>query len=209
MKEKKPNKKINSLLWKFFAVFIVVLALFNIDYKKLSSSKEKEVDSTRPHQQKQEEVVKDDDFDLEDYLLDEIDKEILETIKLEQIKYYRKYIVNLSLVLRKFSDYENYGKEVDFLLANNKSYPREVSELLLVLKSFNEQYLSSKIEQYNDMDLGGGYFQKLVGKIFDIKKVNPQYKVMIEEAEKLKPQLKTLENYFYSVEFLKAHLSYD
>lgn len=207
MTEKKKAQNTNSLLWKFLAIFAVVLILFNIDYKKFSSTKSKPEESKE--EIKQEEEITIDDLDLDDYLLDEIDKEILETIKIEQIKNYRKYIVNTSLLMRKFADNENYIKEIKFLEARSKEYPKEVAELLRDLQAFNEDYLACEVNQYEDLNLGGGYFKKILATIFDIKKANPKYKDMIEKSKALKLRLVKLEAYFYSVEFLKAHLSYD
>lgn len=212
MKEKKDKQNTNNLLWKFLAIFVALVILFNIDYSKLFSPKEEK--SLPKEEVIQETKVLDakgieDDIDLEDYLLDEIDKEILETIKIEQIKNYRKYIINTSLLLRKFIDREHYGKEVVFLLNRSKSYPKEVSDILVDLADFNERYLNCEIKKYEELHLGGGYFKKLVSKIFDIKRANPKYKEMQDDFAYLKPKLKNLEAYFYSVEFLKAHLSYD
>lgn len=209
MKETSKAPNTNILLWKFLAVFVVVIILFNIDYKNLMPAKKEAEKPEEKIEPKQEEVITADDLDLEDYLLDEIDKEILETIKIEQIKNYRKYLVNTSLLLRKFAHGENIAKETRFLISKSKNYPKEVVDLLKDLQAFNEEYLENKPSEYEDLKLCGNFFKRMLGTIFDIKKANPKYKTMIEEEKLLKIRLGKLESYFYSVEFLKAHLSYD
>ena len=208
MKDKQQDKQTKILLWKCGAVFIVVI-LFAIIYENSTSQKKAPAPSVEEVKPPVTEIVDEEELDLEEYLLDEIDKEILETVKVEQIEYYRKYIVNLSLLLRKFTDYENFSKELSFLLRKTEIYPKEVAGLFDELKNFNEKYLSCKIKKYEDLNLGGGYIKKSLNKIFDIKRENPKYNNMIEESKLLKPKLKVLEGYFYSVEFLKMHLSYD
>lgn len=211
MKEMRDHYKASNLLWKFLIIFVIVLVLFNLDYSKFTIPKKKEIspEPSKIEEKKDEESTLQEDLDLEDFLLDEIDKEILETVRLEQIKYYRKYIVNLSLLLRKFVDRENYEKEITFLLRVKDAYPKEVSEILLDLEAFGEKYLICDTLEYTDLKFSDGYFGRFLGKIFDIRKKNPKYKEMISEYKAIKDRLKQLENYFYSVEFLKAHLRYD
>jgi|GEM_PF-4304682 len=212
----KENNKRPKNKYTIFVVLALVLALSLIyaGYLEIPVGGDKllsEIAENKDEvlEDKKELVNNDNEFDIEDYLLDEIDKEILETLKLEQIKQYRKYIINIATLTRKFLEDQNMGREIAFLKEKNNFYGKEVGAVIEQVAAYNDKYLACKVSKYEAFEAGQSLLKRTLAGVFDIKRENPAYREMMQEKRALRPQLPVLENHFHSVDFLKVVLSHD
>lgn len=206
MKEKTKSESGNKYIIGALSLIIIFAFVLVTDFGELFTDK-----TPRGEQDIKAEKSDNDDIDtdLEDYLLDEVDEEIIASVRIEKIKYYRKLLLNLSLLERKFLEGENFNKELQFLLTKSESYPKQVANYLIDLKEYQAKYMQSNIKQYQQLEFGDGFFKDILGRIFNIKKENPLYNDMQKEFTELKKKIYLLENYFYSMGFLKERLKYD
>ena len=126
--------------------------------------------------------------------------------KLEQ---YRLSLSNVAHLSEKFLQHKDYGLEVEYLLQAKDNYPNDVAKLLKALKDYRDEYLTSKDEEYTKLDLEGSFTNRMINKIVNIEKKNPQYEIREVEYTSLKSQLDDMIMYFYSKEFLKKYLGND
>jgi len=127
----------------------------------------------------------------------------------EKLEQYRMYLSNVVRLSKKFLQHEDYDREVEFLLQTKDNYPNDVVKLLKDLKDYRDEYLTSKDEEYTKLDLDGSFANRMINKIVNIEKKNPQYEIREAEYIKLKSQLDGITVYFYSKEFLKKYLGND
>ena len=98
---------------------------------------------------------------------------------------------------------------MEYLLQAKDNYPNDVAKLLKALKDYRDEYLTSKDEEYTKLDLEGSFTNRMINKIVNIEKKNPQYEIREVEYTSLKSQLDDMIMYFYSKEFLKKYLGND
>jgi len=127
----------------------------------------------------------------------------------EKLEQYRAYLSNVVYLSKKFLQHEDYEEEVEFLLRTKNDYPHEVLKVLQNLKHYRDEYLTSKDEEYNKFNLGESFINRMINKIVNIEKKNPQYEVHEVEYMMLKSQLDSITAYFYSKEFLQKYLGND
>lgn len=148
--------------------------------------------------------------ELEDYLMDEVNKEIVQTLEEKIIKKYRLHLVNLAKLSGKFLENKDYSNEVGFLLKNRADYSPAVVKSLERLYAYNKKYQNANIPEYVKLGKKSrGWLKKIFGSIFDVMSENPEYRTMIEERDALKEDIKNVQLFIYSPEFLKRHINYD
>jgi len=127
----------------------------------------------------------------------------------DKIEQYRMYLLHVTNLASKFLQHEDYDSEVKFLLQAKDNYPDNVAKLLKDLKDYRNEYLTLKDEEYNKLDLEGSFTNRIINKIVNIEKKNPQYEIREVEYANLKSKLDDMTVYFYSKEFLKKYLGND
>jgi hypothetical protein len=148
--------------------------------------------------------------ELEDYLMDEVNKEIVQTLEVKVIKKYRLHLVHMANLSSKFLEDKDYSAELSFLLKNNSDYNNKVIQSLEKLGVFNKKYHKQNIEEYIKLEnKSKGFLKRIFARIFDVMSENPEYKNMLQERENLKEDLKIIQSFIYSPEFLKKHINYD
>lgn len=210
------NKKKKSKLPLLILVILILVSMAM--FASNSNIKIFDWDTKPKEQTKTDDIIVNDhdDFlglyeeEIEEYLLDEINKEIVQTLEVKLIQKYRLHLINLASLSNKFLEQKNYSKEIKFLLTNNAKYDDETTESLLKLKDFNDKFLHEEFEEYIKKKCEQCSMTKnVLSKIFDVLEVNPEYANMLQEKENMKQNLKQVQNYIYSQEFLNMHVNYD
>jgi len=215
-KESKANDKITgaNLFPKIIAMFMLIAAgiLVHFEYFKKSSLPEAHVmevsiESADPV----EEESRSENKVLEDNHLATVVSEDskLHSSAQSKLEHYRIHLFNVASLSRKFLQHEDYNKEIVFLLKNTDDYSNDIINLLHELQNYRDQNMTSKDMEYQKIDLDDGFTKKMLSKIVDIEKKNPQYEINEVMYTKLKDQLDDLTFYFYSKEFLKKYLDND
>ena len=127
----------------------------------------------------------------------------------EKLEQYRIDLAVIGRLCMKFLKHENYEEELVFMHKNIDDYPDDIAKLVNELQDYESKYLVSHDEAYTKLNLEGGFATRMVNKIVDIEKKNPQYEVREEEYRKLGSQLDGLMAYFYSKEFLRKYIGND
>jgi hypothetical protein len=122
--------------------------------------------------------------------------------KMEQYRIHLSVVANLCT---KFLKHENYEEELVFLHKNADDYPDDIAKILSELQEYENKYLAQQSELYTKLNLEGGIATRIVNKIIDIEKKNPEYEMLAAEHKKISAQLERLMAYFYSKGFFKKY----
>ena len=221
-KEEKKHKKTNGL-FKIFTMAMLVGALWLVHAEYMAGKMHHRVESSKPAHvidvniETGENAVVDEEKPYEKGAKS-LDEEIAEFVSEdfaakpsgeEKLEHYRLHLANVARLVEKFSQNVDYDHELEFLLSRGSEYTPEIGNILHNAKEYRDTYLTSADEEYTKLSLEGGFATRMVDKIVDIKKKNPEHALRAEKYDMLKKQMDDLMEYFYSKEFLKKYLGND
>lgn len=218
-KESKANNKTTgiNLFFKIVAMCMLIAAgiLVHFEYFSGSSMPEAQVmqvsiESADPVEEENKLENKTDDMIENNHIATLIsdDFKVHSSVQ-NKLEHYRIHLFNVTSLSKKFLQHEDYNKEIVFLLKNTNNYSDDIINLLQELKDYRDQNLTSKDTEYKKINLDDSFTKKMIGKIVDIEKKNPQYELNEAAYAKIKERLNDLTFYFYSKEFLKKYLDND
>lgn len=222
--KKESNKATGSVLLKFIAMLMLIVSAILVHFEyiinRTKAAPEAHVMKVHIETGDKTKVEEDAKEDVEEKAADlaiennEISAIISEDFKIQssvqdKIEQYRIYLLHVMHLSSKFLQHEDYDSEVEFLLQAKDNYPNDVAKLLKSMKDYRDEYLTLKDEEYNKLDLEGSFTNRIINKIVNIEKKNPQYQIREVEYTNLKSKLYDMMMYFYSKEFLKKYLGND
>ena len=224
MKKESPKKTVStsrssgSTFGKLFAIFMLIaaLALLHFEYETHQYVAGKDAHVMQVNIETGENASVEDEYVAEERQAkdNEISNVVSEDFKIKASSYdlleqYRVNLLSVAHLSKKFLQHEDYEKEVTFLLKKSDDYPESIVTFLKELRDYRDEHLASKDEEYTKLAIEGGFVTRMVNKIVDVEKKNPQYEIREVEYVKLKSQLDEFVAYFYSKEFLKKYLDHD
>lgn len=210
--QKETKKHGASFLLKLFTSGLIVFAVGSIYLENLVSYIKNFSTADHLEQRKSEESSKlvdeiDDISELADILIDEDNSNVTDIFG--KIDKYREYLWNFEQLAYKFSNHILFSNELSYLEKYSAFYTPEIKNHLALFKRYNEKFSDKVVAEYNEVTGDYGLLGKVVDRMVDIKKKNPNYSEMLEMNKKLEVPLRELSRYFYSTEFLKRYFEYE